>query len=378
VKAWLFQDHRQKEKLGDKCSCSVGWLDPEGNRRSKRIGAKSRAETYRRRIEGQLAAGTYEGENRKRWIDFRREYEEKIVSGLAAKTRWAIAASLDHFQRLVNPQKLSSVRTSTIDDFVTKRKTESGRKPGSTVSSATVNHDLRHIKAALRVAHDWSYLPKLPKFRRIRESEHIGPVMTADHFQAIYEARDTAIMPKGLSCEPGDWWRGFLVFALTTGWMVGEILAFRRDDLDLDSGRIITRAEANKARRDDQDFLTDTALEHVKRIVSFHSTIFYWPHHERTLRTQFVRIQQGAGINLPCPDAGNHDCTPACHVYGFHSLRRGYATLNADRMAAPVLQRKMRHKSFQTTLRYISLADKMKKATEEVYIPEFLQKRKAN
>jgi hypothetical protein len=35
----------------------------------------------------------------------------------------------------------------------------------------------------------------------------------------------------------------------------------------------------------------------------------------------------------------------------------------------------MRHKSFQTTLRYIELADKMKKATEQVYVPDFLKKR---
>jgi hypothetical protein len=49
--------------------------------------------------------------------------------------------------------------------------------------------------------------------------------------------------------------------------------------------------------------------------------------------------------------------------------------MNADKMPAPVLQQKTRHKSFTTTLGYIGLANKMKKATDNVYVPEFLQTR---
>jgi hypothetical protein len=97
-----------------------------------------------------------------------------------------------------------------------------------------------------------------------------------------------------------------------------------------------------------------------------------------TLWSEFRRIQEAAGIRLPCPHAAEHQCTPACHVFGFHALRRGNATLNAGTMPAPVLQRKVRQKDFGTTLRYIKLADKMRRATERVYVPEFLEARKAN
>ena len=78
-----------------------------------------------------------------------------------------------------------------------------------------------------------------------------------------------------------------------------------------------------------------TALEHVKQIVGFQRLVFYWPHHERTLWTEFQRIQQAAGIHLACPDAAKHKCTPACHRYGFHALRRGYAHPERRQYAGP-------------------------------------------
>jgi integrase len=372
MSAWLFQDHRQKEKLGEDCPWSVGWVDPDGKRKSKSIGSQSRAEKYARKIEGQLEAGVYQTTSRKTWDDFRKAYDERIVPRLAVKTRESIATSLNHFKRLAKPARVSAITTATIDEFVAKRREEAGRKPKSKVSAATVNHDLRHIKAALSVAHEWDYLPRMPKVRLIREEMRVGRVITPEHFEAIFNACDTASKPAGITCPPADWWRALLAFAMTTGWRIEEILSFRRQDLDLDAGSIMTRAADNKGKRDDVDYLPDAALALVRGIVGFKPLVFVWPHDQRTLWVEFHRIQKAAGIKLTCPDAERHECTDACDFYGFHALRRGYATMNAESMSGPVLQKKMRHKSFSTTLRYIGLADKLKKATDKVYVPEFL------
>ena len=88
MRAWLFQDSRQKQKLGaSKCPWSVGWIDPDGKRKSKRIGSKSMAEKYRRKIEGQLAAGVYEDRRRKQWSEFRVEYESQVAARTSASNR---------------------------------------------------------------------------------------------------------------------------------------------------------------------------------------------------------------------------------------------------------------------------------------------------
>ncbi len=376
MKAWLFQDHKQKKKLGDECPWSVGWIDPDGKRRSKRIGSKSRAVKFARRIEGQLAAGTLETNSRKPWSNFREEYETKIVARLAPKTRLAIFATLNHFERICKPVRVGAIKTATVDDFIAKRWLDPGRKPGSTVSPGTINHDLRHLKAALQVAHEWCYLGTVPKFRKVREEERMGRVITLEDFQKVYEACPAATKPGGLHCSPTRWWQALLVFAITTGWRIEEILTFRRTDLDLKTGAILTRAANNKGKRDDMDYLPAVALVRVRGIRSFEALVFAWPHNRRTLDVEFHKIQAAAGINLPCPDEDKHECTDACHRYGFHALRRAYATLNADAMPAAVLQRKMRHRSFTTTLRYIALADKMKKSAERVFVPEFLRSKK--
>ena len=123
MKAWLFQDHRQKQKLGeDKCPWSVGWIDPDGRKRSKTIGRKSAAERYGRKIEGQLAAGTYQATDRVTWEKFRAEWEAKIGAGMEPRSCRSALDALRHFERIIRPKLVKAVRTDTIDDYKAKRR----------------------------------------------------------------------------------------------------------------------------------------------------------------------------------------------------------------------------------------------------------------
>ena len=246
MRAWLFQDHRQKKKLGDKAPWSVGWVDPEGKRRSKRVGSESMAKKFRRKKEGELAAGLCSTENRKQWKDFKDEFDKKIAAGMTPSTRRITSEALKHFERLVKPKKMQSITTRTIDEYVAKRRVERGRKPKSKVSPATINKELRHLKAALRIAAEWKYLPEVPTFRMLREPEKIARYVTPEHFAAIYGKCDVATLPDDQNYPPGNWWRALLTFAYMTGWRLMEPLSLNRADVDLEAGTATTRHRDNK------------------------------------------------------------------------------------------------------------------------------------
>ncbi|HKI30938.1 MAG TPA: hypothetical protein VKA46_03660 [Gemmataceae bacterium] len=95
--------------------------------------------------------------------------------------------------------------------------------------------------------------------------------------------------------------------------------------------------------------------------------MFPWPHHRRTLDEEWADLQQAAGINLPC--RREHEHTRHCHVYGFHDLRRAFATMNAD-LPEVVLQHLMQHKSWQTTRGYIDAGRKLRPTLPKLFAPQ--------
>jgi integrase len=378
MKAWIYQDDKQVKKHGaENASWYVGWLDPEGKRRCKSCGKGARgnklAETERKRIEAELITGTYKSNSKKTWKEFRQEYEQKVLSGLADKTSVEAKISLTHFERIIKPVRLNAIKTVTVDGFISVRRTEPGRMPGSKVSPATVNKDLRHVKAALHVALDWGYLSATPKFRMEKEPKKLATYVAGEHFALIYRACEKAKMPADLSSiASSDWWQGLLVMAYMTGWRISELLALRQEDVDLDARTAITWAEDNKGKRDEKVKLHPVVVEHLRKLRSFDPNVFPWNHNRRTLQTEFARIQEAAGIKLPCH--GNHRHSRFCFVYGFHDLRRAFATMNADKLTADALQSLMRHKSYQTTQRYINMARQLDQAVDSLHVPDVLKR----
>lgn len=386
MSAWVKQFKFQVDKLGaDKASWYAVWHDPNGVQRRKSHGpgpdGKRNAKAHAKQLKAQLALGQYDARkpDRTRWKEFVDRYLEDLASRKRQTSQTTAMYSLRAFTRVLNldNKPVSTVSTDVVDEFVRKRLKERGVKPGSLVSPATVNKDLRHVQAALKKAVRWKYLANMPEIDFIDEPKHLKNFVTESDFVAIYQSCDVATSPadEELSYAPADWWRGLLTFAFCTGWRIGEMLSLEWEDVHLDESYAVTRAAKNKGKRDESIHLAPLVVEHLRRLVTIHEPlVFPWHNGDRDLSRrrlydQFGAIQKAAGIHLPCIEQRTHECTESCHRYSFHDERRAFATLNADRLTKDELRRLMRHQSGSTTERYIQYGQATKPKPVDVHVP---------
>jgi integrase len=288
-------------------------------------------------------------------------------------TRAMIVETLDTFQRIIKPQRIAAIDTQTIDAYRAERRTERGKKKGELISPATVNKDLRILRAVFRKAHKWGDLPELPDFQFEREPGKLPTYITPEQFALLYKACDTAKLPSSLPFPAGDWWKALLITAYMTGWRIGQLLALRWEDVDLDGATIMSRAEDNKGKRDQKVPVHAIVVEHLRRVKSFQPTVFPWlriigsrtmPANKRTLWDEFARLQKEAGVK---PEGRKEQ-------FGFHDFRRAFATMNAEKMTPDTLQFLMQHREYTTTQRYINLARQLNPAVQDLYVPDLAVK----
>jgi integrase len=379
-RVWIFQYKKEVAAKGEAdASWYVGWYDGQGKRHAESCGPGSRgknlAEKRLRRIQSELDMGSHHPPSKMLWADFRKQYEEQVLSRLEIGSQGTFRTAFDAFERHTKVLRVEAINTQMIDAFVASRRKDAGKKKKCLLSPATVNKDLRMIKAALKRAVEWGYLPTMPKIRMVREPVKIPRFVTAEHFELIYsKACDLAKVPdqKGQKYTAAQWWRALVVTAYMTGLRIKELMAIRREDLDFEKGTLITRASDNKGKRDEILRLHPVVIEHLRQLEGTDRFPLRWPHDPRYLWVEFGRIQREAGIHLTC--SGEHEHTKACHIYGFHDFRRAFATVNAPRLKPETLQKLMRHRSYITTLGYINLASQLDDAITSMPVPKVLQK----
>ena len=353
--AWLFQDTRQKKKLGDACPWSVGWIDPEtGKTRSKKVGTENAATKYARKLEGQIAVGTYEPKSRITWREFRERYEKTVLARKPGRTIEGEKIAFEHFERIVKPGRLAGIKTVTIKQYTAKRLKEKHNKRA--LSPGTVNKELRVLRQVLRRAVKWELIPRAPDFELLKEDRPLPKIMPDQDFSKLYRHTRAAQYPDHLPVAAADWWQALLIFCRFTGWRIGEVLSLRWEDVDLEPDAnghywATTQADDNKGGRTERVALPKIVVDHLRKVRTFSPLVFPWRRTRRRLYDDLDRIATAAGVTFP-HNGRRHD--------KFHCLRKTCGTRAAMAGIAPkALMGLMRHRNMSTTERYYLDAEAM-------------------
>lgn len=365
-KAWITQPSAKLKQLGpDACPWVCEWYTPAGKRRRKTFGpgpkGKRLADQFRDRVTAEPMLGTYGDRSKATWADLVAAYRELRFPHLDATNRKVTDLAVGHYERIARPKLAAAADTKAVARYAARRLAEPVRSGAvKTVAPATVNKELRHLKAVFAFGAEHGYLTSAPKVRMCKEPKRLPRVLEPDGFAALHKAADTARWPaKVPNVATADWWRGLFTFLYLTGWRIGETLQLGWADVDLEHGFVVTRAETNKAGRDERLPLHPVAVEALRPLrAGFSPVVFPWPHGARQLYDEFADVQRAAGFGKP--------------FYGFHDFRRAFATYNAAGLGADTLQRMMRHVSFETTRRYIRLAEDLSPVKAKLFVPDVL------
>lgn len=81
-------------------------------------------------------------------------------------------------------------------------------------------------------------------------------------------------------------------------WRIVKILALDWQDVELDAGTALTRAESNKGRRDSMVALDSVIVDAIRPLKGCQSRVFPWNSDMKDLYSEFHRLQAAAEISL--------------------------------------------------------------------------------
>jgi integrase len=175
------------------------------------------------------------------WDAFEQSFlaHQRALKPAATVELYAIALRL--FRRTARPRDLAGVTRAVLEDFTVARLRQ-GAAP------ATVNRDLRHLKAALNWAARRGLIARIPDFTGLflRVPKKKPVVMPDRDFLAIVAAAEAPDTP--VTRRSGRWWRTFLYLGYYLGLRRGELLALTWRDIDWETNELRVQAATSKSR----------------------------------------------------------------------------------------------------------------------------------
>ncbi|OVE79286.1 hypothetical protein BVY01_02910 [bacterium I07] len=193
--------------------------------RSAKTDDRQTAKLILKDIEARVAKGSFNIEDikpRKKVFlnDFIKEYLSFSKSHKAYMTWMREKLVLKMFRNFAGNIPLAAIDRKLLDEYMQERI--------KSLSRASVNIDLRHMKAALTKAVEWQYLLKNP-------AKGIKPLSIPQNAPKFFTEQQMGLINQNIQAEHIS---QIVLFAVNTGVRIGELVNIRWQDIDLDKKTI--------------------------------------------------------------------------------------------------------------------------------------------
>ena len=194
----------------------------------KRVWRSARTRNRKEAYQAYLLSTAKQAEPEEtRLSDCTRDYLEYVKSTFAPKTFVVYRTTLRHFSEALGEAAVNTITSHEIDRYKTGR--------ASTVSPATVNIEIRAIRAFFNTLKRWEIIERNPcdGVRYVKIPEQLPTYLGAEQLKSLANAIQDR------------WLRDIVVFAAMTGGRIGEILNLTWPDVNLGNMTLTFRSSGD-------------------------------------------------------------------------------------------------------------------------------------
>jgi len=362
------------------------------HKRSTRTTKQRDADRAAAKWEAELREDRYKPEGNITWQSFRERCEDEKLAALSRASQNATTTAFNHFERIISPKYLRVVTSAIVSRFQAELRREG-------MPDTSIACHLRNLRAALNWAEDVGLIAKAPKFtmpggrrgKKTKQRMMRGRPITLEEFERmlgkveagliLYEKSKRRREPANRSFQQSELdrrrrkqaeraaaaapsWLYLLRGLWLSGLRLGEavILSWDQDapfcvDLSGRFPRFRIYGEAQKSGEDEflpmtpdfAEFLAQTPEDQRHGYVFNVQKQMGGIHRDAEKISPIISaIGRAAGVVVN-KDQGKYASA--------HDLRRAFGTRWAPKVKPATLQRLMRHKSIETTLKYYVAQD---------------------